>query len=78
MKTENDYYSAFRPVVDPDLTERIKKLTSNYNLSSQKLVNFFTQIGCECMERSLPLIEESIKERFNSVFTKAISEANKK
>lgn len=69
MKKENntkDNYE-YRPQINTDATERIQKLASEFNLSSQKLVNFFVNIGCECMERSLPVLEDSIRRKFTNI-----------
>jgi hypothetical protein len=69
MKKENntkDNYE-FRPRINPESAERVQKLGNDFKLSSQKLVNFFVNIGCECMERSLPVLEDSIKKKFTNI-----------
>jgi len=56
-KIENDF--TIRPRINR--VEDLKKIAEQIQASPTALVNFFTDVGLEVFERSLPIIKEEIK-----------------
>lgn len=54
-------YKGYRPELNKDLTEKILKLSYQIGLSPNKVVNVFTKLGLELLEKSAQKIQEDFK-----------------
>lgn len=47
-------------------SDRIRKLSSDLNISASSVVNLFVEIGCEAIERAMPLVKEHFEKKLKT------------
>jgi len=58
----------FRPIISSK--DRVQKLSSNFKISSNALVNFFVDAGLECCEKGFPMMNDEVGKKIRKLLNK--------